>query len=112
MCGILVCNSVCKRGLAMARKLEMTWNAKRRGWLKHYRGRIYNVSCRQLGVEPTKRASGEAANGWWVRKKLEVDAHPEQELADEARQAEGAFRVWSLLRDFDRLDSATKAHFI
>jgi integrase len=94
----------------MARKLEMTWNAKRKGWLKNFKGKIYNVSCRQLGVPPTKEASWERANAWWLQKKLQLDAQPDQ--AEQAQdQAAAAFRVWSFMQDFDKLDTPTRRAF-
>src|SRR5262249_8851862 len=98
------------QGFVMARKLEMTWNAKRRGWLKNYKGKIYNVSCRQLGTAPTKEASWEAANAWWLKKKLELDTNPDQ--AERARdQAATAFRMWSFVQDYDKLDYDTRRDF-
>jgi hypothetical protein len=58
----------------MARRYLMSWNARHRRWMKEYKGKKYAVSCRQLGVPETKEASYQAANGWWERKKAEIDA--------------------------------------
>jgi integrase len=38
-----------------------------------YRGRRYYVSCRELGCPPTKEASVQAANQWWVAKQSDID---------------------------------------
>jgi integrase len=59
----------------MAKNSMMTWVPKGKRWMKKYDGKNYSVSCRQLGVEPaTEKASRDAANLWWVRKKEELDA--------------------------------------
>src|SRR4051812_21445054 len=52
----------------------MTWVPERRGWLKKYRGRMYSVSCRQLGAPATKAGSVLAANNWWEAKLQEVES--------------------------------------
>ncbi len=44
--------------------------------MKWHRGKNYSVSCRQLGVEPTKEASYQAANAWWEDKEAEIEAEP------------------------------------
>jgi integrase len=36
--------------------------------MKWHRGRMFSVSCRQLGTGPTKEASWKAANEWWQAK--------------------------------------------
>jgi hypothetical protein len=38
----------------MARKLDMTWQASTRRWFKKHKGKMYTVSCRQLGCPDTK----------------------------------------------------------
>ena len=39
-------------------------------WQKRYRGKLYTVSPRRLGIEPrTKSASRDVANEWWEKKK-------------------------------------------
>jgi integrase len=51
----------------------MTWNEKRKGWIKKFQGKIYTVSCRQLGTLSSKSASAAAANAWWSKKQAELD---------------------------------------
>lgn len=51
----------------------MGWQKSQRIWQKRYRGRLYAVSPRQLGTEPTKEASRVKANEWWTKKQNEVD---------------------------------------
>src|SRR4051794_34191141 len=63
----------------MARAYMLTWVAKRRGWLKKYQGKMYSVSTRQLGTDPTKEASWRAARAWWTAKQAEIDATPKPE---------------------------------
>jgi integrase len=58
----------------------MSWVGHQKRWTKMYRGRTYSVSCRQLGVPPTKDTSWAAANQWWEVKQAAIDA--------EARAAE------------------------
>lgn len=55
----------------------MSWEPTRKRWWKQYRGRRYLVSCRQLGTRETKEASYQAANAWWLAKRIEIDGqHP------------------------------------
>ena len=55
----------------------MSWEPTRKRWWKQYRGRRYLVSCRQLGTRETKEASYQAANAWWLAKKIQIDGqHP------------------------------------
>ena len=62
----------------------MSWEPTRRRWWKQYRGRRYLVSCRQLGTRETKEASYQAANSWWLSKKIEIDGqHPNAHLIRE-----------------------------
>jgi FAD/FMN-containing dehydrogenase len=58
----------------MARTYLMTWVPKRRRWMKKYRGRMYAVSPRQLGMPDSKEASYQAANAWWLAKQIDIDA--------------------------------------
>jgi hypothetical protein len=51
----------------------MTWSKSQKRWLKKYRGKMYSVSPRQLGVAANKEASRAAANDWWTAKQKEVD---------------------------------------
>jgi integrase len=62
----------------------MSWEPTRKRWWKQYRGRRYLVSCRQLGTRETKEASYQAANAWWLTKKIEIDGqHPNAPLIRE-----------------------------
>jgi integrase len=51
----------------------MGWQKSQHIWQKRYRGRLYAVSPRQLGIDPTKEASRVKANEWWEKKKDEID---------------------------------------
>lgn len=51
----------------------MVWIKSERRWQKKYRGKRYAVSPRQLGTDPTKEASRQAANSWWEKKQAEID---------------------------------------
>ena len=57
----------------MAATELMTWSKTDKRWHKGYLGRRYAVSPRQLKTTPTKEASRQAANDWWVRKQKEID---------------------------------------
>jgi integrase len=57
----------------MASAELMGWQKSQRIWQKRYRGKLYAISPRQLGTEPTKEASRAKANEWWAKKKGEVD---------------------------------------
>src|SRR4051794_11565020 len=67
----------------MPAKTELTWEQGTRRWKKVYKGRSYTVSCKALGVPPTKMESYQAANEWWAAKKAEIDnnhsPHPNAE---------------------------------
>jgi hypothetical protein len=41
----------------------MMWVPAQRRWIKKHCGKMYSVSCRQLGCAETKDASSNAANG-------------------------------------------------
>jgi hypothetical protein len=58
----------------MAKKCLMMWYPKRACWQKRYRGKLYQISCRQLKSTPTKDGSLDAANLWWEAKQKELDA--------------------------------------
>ena len=62
--------------------MNMTWVHTRKGWMKKYRNKMFTVSCRQLGCEPTKEASWRAAREWWEKKQAEIDAEPTAEDDD------------------------------
>ena len=67
----------------MPAKTELTWEQSTHRWKKVYKGRSYTVSCKALGVPPTKLESYQAANEWWASRKAEIDsyepAHPHAE---------------------------------
>ena len=58
----------------MARLFMMTWIEAKKCWNKHYKGKMYCVTTKALGVPPTPLASYEAANTWWLAKQAEIDA--------------------------------------
>ena len=67
----------------MPAKTELTWERGTCRWKKVYKGRSYTVSCKALGVPPTKVESYQAANEWWDAKRAEIDGnlppHPNAE---------------------------------
>ncbi len=66
----------------MARKQLMTWVVGQRRWIKKHKGKMYAVSCKQLGRPDTKDESRDAANDWWQTREKEIEAAPptEQDL--------------------------------
>jgi hypothetical protein len=92
----------------MAKKLHMTWQASTKRWFKKHKGRVYAVSCRQLGAELTKEGSTDAANAWWAAKLKEIETAPptEQDLRV------NAFRVYSMVRDWQHLDEASREKLV
>lgn len=92
----------------MARKYDMTWMAPTRRWAKKYKGRMYFVSCRQLGCAETKDASAGAANAWWAAKQQEVDTAPPSE--EDVRV--NAFKVWSMVQDWQQLDEGSREKLV
>jgi integrase len=75
------------RNLPMPRAFQLTWVPPPKAyWRKVYKGAVYTVSCRELGVPKSKEESYRAANDWWQRKKLELDTaarripSPEEQL--------------------------------
>jgi integrase len=92
----------------MARKLQMTWQASTRRWFKKYQGKIYAVSCRQLGTEPSKDASLAAANAWWEAKQTEIDTAPPTEEDLKAN----AIRVWMMVQDWKVLDEESRERLV
>ena len=60
----------------MPAKTELTWEQSTHRWKKVYKGRSYTVSCKALGVPPTKLESYQAANEWWAAKRTEIDGNP------------------------------------
>lgn len=57
----------------MSRVQRMTWVESTRRWKKMYRGKVYTISCRELGCQPFKMASLPLANQWWEQKRKEID---------------------------------------
>src|SRR5262245_34019757 len=80
----------------MARKPLMTWVASQRRWIKKHRGKMYAVSCTQLGCGESRVGSAAAANAWWDARLNEIEAAPPSE---EDRRA-NAFKVWSMVQDW------------
>ena len=64
----------------------MAWEPTRRRWWKQYRNTRYVVSCRQLDAPETKEGSYQAANAWWLAKKVEIDGklppHPHARMLE------------------------------
>ena len=81
----------------------MGWQKSQRIWQKRYRGKLYAVSPRQLGVPATKEASRAEANEWWTKKQKEVDAaigkarHPAHiaKAYEEAIEKHRLFAQWN-----------------
>jgi integrase len=86
----------------------MTWQASTRRWFKKYKGTVYAVSCRQLRCPPTKEGSAAAANEWWEKKVEEIKTAP----ATEQELRANAFRVWSMVQDWERLDEASREKLV
>jgi integrase len=94
----------------MARKFLMTWMAPTRRWAKKYKGSMYFVSARQLGVEETKEGSAAAANDWWEAKRKELDETPPV-VTEQDRKA-NAFKVWSVVQDWPQLDEDSRERLV
>jgi len=73
----------------------MTWEPKPRRWRKMYQGKLFTVSCRDLGVLETKEASYQAANAWWAGKRAEIEEGPR-------RPHDGILAELELRRDLSR----------
>lgn len=57
----------------MPARHDLTWEPATKRWKKIHRGKAYTISCKKLGVPPTKEASYQAANEWWRKKQVELD---------------------------------------
>lgn len=57
----------------MPRQILMTFDKKQARWKKMYKGKMFVVSCHALNAPATKLDSMEAANGWWISKRAEID---------------------------------------
>ena len=86
----------------MAKRYLMTWIPGSRRWRKVYNGKVYVVSCRQLGAPDTKDASWKAANEWWQEQQKLADIPPEDD------RMQRAARVSALVRDFAKLDDGAR----
>jgi integrase len=82
----------------MPKNYQMTWVPVSRRWRKIHRGKVFMVSCRQLGVAETKEASWKAANEWWEREQGIAD------LPTEGDRIARATQIGRLVKDFGRLD--------
>src|SRR4051812_36769346 len=92
----------------MPAKTHMTWVASGRRWTKKHAGKWYAVSCKKLGVPETKEASWRAANEWWEATRKGVDSAT---TTEEDRKV-NAFRVWSMVQDWGRLDEASREKLV
>jgi integrase len=90
----------------VAKKRFLTWDANTKRWLKKYRGKMYSVSCRQLGTPPTKEASASAANAWWLQKQAEIDQQAGEPTPLEQMRA--AVNLLALVEEFNAADRETK----
>jgi integrase len=86
----------------MPARYHMTWVASTRRWKKMLNGKVYVVSCRQLGVPETKEASWRAANQWWEEQRQIA----EQPTLDE--RVSRANKISRLVTDFAQLDEDSR----
>ncbi len=71
----------------MPRLYTMTWEKSKCRWRKMHKGRVYVVSCSELGTPATKDDSYEAANQWWQAKHRELTGfEPRRDPASAAVQ--------------------------
>jgi hypothetical protein len=71
-----------------------------------HRGKVYVVSCKDLGAPPTKEGSYQAANAWWERKQAEIDGYMIQLTAVEIeRRRDELRRALSAAWRVDQLES-------
>lgn len=89
---------------------HMTWVASGRRWTKRYKGRWYAISCKKLRAPETKEGSARAANAWWEAKQKEIDDAPE-DLSEEGARV-NAFKVWSMVQDWQQLDEASREKLV
>lgn len=88
--------------------LLMGWSKSQKRWFKKYRGKMYAVSPRTLGTEPTKEASRLAANRWWEKKQAEIDkalGDAKRHPADLTWAYTHAIEQWTLYAKWHRLQS-------
>lgn len=87
-------------------RYAMSWVASTCRWKKMKDGKVYVVSCRQLGVPETKEASWKAANFWWEEQEKKIGLPAED--AELVRRA----RVRSIQKDFGSMDEATRREVV
>lgn len=92
----------------MPKKAAMTWVPSGKRWLKKHQGKMYAVSCRQLNCPETREGSVAAANAWWEAKQKEIEAIPPSEEDIRAN----AFKVWSMVQDWQQLDEASREKLV
>lgn len=92
----------------MAKKYLMTWMPPTRRWAKKYKGKMYFVSCKQLGCPETKESSADAANDWWEAKVKEIEQAP----PTEEDKRVNAFKVWSMVQDWGQLDEESREKLV
>ncbi len=92
----------------MARKYLMTWQPSTRRWFKKHNGKMYIVSCRQLGVEATKDESVTAANAWWESKLKQIESAPPTEQDVKAN----AVKVWTLVQEWQHLGEGSRQSLV
>jgi integrase len=92
----------------MARKLLMTWIPDSRRWIKKHKAKMYAVSCKQLDRPETKDESAAAANRWWEAKQKEIETAPPTEADLQAN----AFKVWSMVQDWQSLDEPSREKIV
>ena len=92
----------------MARKFLMTWQPSTRRWFKKHKGKMYIVSCRQLGVEANKEESTDAANAWWEAKEKEIESAPPNEQDVKTN----AVKVWTLVQEWQHLDEESRQKLV
>ena len=74
----------------MPREFAMTYKKDGR-WVKMHKGRLYEVSCKTLGVERGKLAGRVAANKWWEAQFAIIHSTVNTEQKQQARQFLTAF---------------------
>src|SRR5262249_47200763 len=64
---------------AMSKKAFMRWNVVLKRWEKMYKGNRLYVVPKTLNCPPTKEASVDAANDWFIARRSEIDGVPKSE---------------------------------
>jgi integrase len=63
----------------MSKKAFMRWNVVLKRWEKMYKGNRLYVVPKTLNCPPTKEASVDAANDWFIARRSEIDGVPKSE---------------------------------